>query len=208
VGASLQATLTITAGADDAALLRSLGEDLKFVTITSAATVVDGPSWPSRWRPAAPSSASAAGTTATTWAATRPTPRCAAAAAATSTARAKPAPWPERGRHGSQQQRAQQSSGGSTNLWVWLGLAAVVILLDQFSKTLILGFFQLGDSHTVTSFFNVVRVHNPVQPSPSWPGPRAGSAGSSSAWAPRPRLSSSGCCAATLARPCSASRSA
>ncbi|MCO5975968.1 signal peptidase II [Ideonella oryzae] len=54
-----------------------------------------------------------------------------------------------------------KSSGGGTNLWVWLGLAAVVILLDQFSKTLILGFFELGDSHTVTSFFNVVRVHNP-----------------------------------------------
>ena len=43
VGASLQATLRITAGADDAALLRSLGEDLKFVTITSAAEVIDGP---------------------------------------------------------------------------------------------------------------------------------------------------------------------
>ena len=42
VGASLQATLAITAGADDAALLRSLGDDLRFVTITSAATVVDG----------------------------------------------------------------------------------------------------------------------------------------------------------------------
>ena len=42
VGASLQATLTITAGADDAALLRALGADLKFVTITSAVTVVDG----------------------------------------------------------------------------------------------------------------------------------------------------------------------
>jgi isoleucyl-tRNA synthetase len=42
VGASLQATLTITAGADDAALLRSLGADLRFVTITSAVTVVDG----------------------------------------------------------------------------------------------------------------------------------------------------------------------
>jgi isoleucyl-tRNA synthetase len=42
VGASLQATLTITAGADDAALLRSLGADLRFVTITSTATVVDG----------------------------------------------------------------------------------------------------------------------------------------------------------------------
>jgi isoleucyl-tRNA synthetase len=42
VGASLQATLVITAGADDAALLRSLGADLKFVTITSAVAVVDG----------------------------------------------------------------------------------------------------------------------------------------------------------------------
>ncbi len=44
VGSSLQATLQITAGADDAALLRSLGDDLKFVTITSAATVADGDS--------------------------------------------------------------------------------------------------------------------------------------------------------------------
>lgn len=54
------------------------------------------------------------------------------------------------------------SFGGSNgmSLWVWLGLAVAVILLDQFSKTLILGFFQLGDSHYVTSFFNVVRVHN------------------------------------------------
>ncbi len=42
VGASLQATLSITAGADDAALLRSLGEELKFITITSAVTVLDG----------------------------------------------------------------------------------------------------------------------------------------------------------------------
>ncbi|AOS78500.1 MULTISPECIES: isoleucine--tRNA ligase [Hydrogenophaga] len=42
VGSSLQALLTITAPADDAALLRSLGDDLRFVTITSAATVADG----------------------------------------------------------------------------------------------------------------------------------------------------------------------
>ncbi len=42
VGASLQATLAITAGPDDAALLRSLGADLKFVTITSAVAVADG----------------------------------------------------------------------------------------------------------------------------------------------------------------------
>jgi isoleucyl-tRNA synthetase len=42
VGASLQATLTITAPPEDAALLHSLGADLRFVTITSAVRVVDG----------------------------------------------------------------------------------------------------------------------------------------------------------------------
>jgi len=42
----------------------------------------------------------------------------------------------------------------------WLAIAAIVIVLDQFTKTLILGHCQLGDSRTVTSFFNVVRVHN------------------------------------------------
>ncbi|MEY4752471.1 MAG: hypothetical protein RJA44_146, partial [Pseudomonadota bacterium] len=41
LGSSLQATLVIAAGADDAALLRSLGDDLKFVTITSAVEVRD-----------------------------------------------------------------------------------------------------------------------------------------------------------------------
>jgi signal peptidase II len=48
----------------------------------------------------------------------------------------------------------------SASLWQWLGIALIVILLDQFTKTLILGDFRLGDSRTVTSFFNVVRVHN------------------------------------------------
>jgi isoleucyl-tRNA synthetase len=42
VGASLQATVRITAGPEDRTLLESLGEDLRFVLITSAATVVDG----------------------------------------------------------------------------------------------------------------------------------------------------------------------
>ena len=45
-------------------------------------------------------------------------------------------------------------------LWPWLGIAVVIILADQFTKTLIVGAFQLGDSHTVTSFFNIVRAHN------------------------------------------------
>jgi signal peptidase II len=46
------------------------------------------------------------------------------------------------------------------SLWPWLGLAAGILLLDQFTKVLILGYYQLGDSTYVTSFFNIVRVHN------------------------------------------------
>ena len=42
----------------------------------------------------------------------------------------------------------------------WLLLALLVIVLDQITKTLILGEFRLGDSRTITSFFNIVRVHN------------------------------------------------
>jgi len=52
------------------------------------------------------------------------------------------------------------SSRSGAGLGLWLGLAALVLLFDQFTKVLIVGNFQLGDSHTVTSFFNVVRVHN------------------------------------------------
>jgi signal peptidase II len=43
----------------------------------------------------------------------------------------------------------------------WLGLALIIILADQFTKTLIMGHYQLGDSTYVTSFFNMVRAHNP-----------------------------------------------
>jgi len=53
-----------------------------------------------------------------------------------------------------------QSSGNNPSLWLWLGVALVVILLDQFSKTLIQGDFAYGETRTITSFFNVVRVHN------------------------------------------------
>lgn len=52
------------------------------------------------------------------------------------------------------------SSSRSSSLLPWLALALVVIVADQFTKTLILGWFQLGDSRHVTSFFNLVRVHN------------------------------------------------
>jgi signal peptidase II len=46
------------------------------------------------------------------------------------------------------------------SLFVWLGIALVILLVDQITKVLIIGNFQLGDSQTVTSFFNLVRVHN------------------------------------------------
>lgn len=53
------------------------------------------------------------------------------------------------------------SSNTGPRLAVWLSMAALVIVADQFTKTLILGWFQHGDSRTVTSFFNLVRAHNP-----------------------------------------------
>jgi signal peptidase II len=43
---------------------------------------------------------------------------------------------------------------------LWLGIALVVLLLDQLTKLLIVGSMSLGDSQTVTTFFNLVRVHN------------------------------------------------
>jgi signal peptidase II len=45
-------------------------------------------------------------------------------------------------------------------LALWLGLALLVVLLDQFTKVLILGEFKLHDSRAITSFFNLVRAHN------------------------------------------------
>ena len=42
----------------------------------------------------------------------------------------------------------------------WLGLALLVVLADQFTKSLIVSAFQLGEGFAVTSFFNIVRVHN------------------------------------------------
>jgi len=51
-----------------------------------------------------------------------------------------------------------RSSGGG--MLPWLGLALIILIADQFTKVLILGAYQLGDSTAVTSFFNIVRVHN------------------------------------------------
>ena len=49
---------------------------------------------------------------------------------------------------------------GSGGMLQWLGLALIILIADQFTKVLIVGFYQLHDSTLVTRFFNVVRWHN------------------------------------------------
>ena len=51
----------------------------------------------------------------------------------------------------------QSSAGG---MLPWLGLALIILIADQFTKVLVVGYYKLGDGTTVTSFFNLVRVHN------------------------------------------------
>ena len=43
----------------------------------------------------------------------------------------------------------------------WLGLATVVVVLDQVSKAWVLGSLHLMERHIVTSFLNLVLVFNP-----------------------------------------------
>ena len=45
-------------------------------------------------------------------------------------------------------------------MMLWLGLALLIVVLDQLSKTLVIDRFALGDSVVVTSWFNLVRAHN------------------------------------------------
>lgn len=49
------------------------------------------------------------------------------------------------------------SAGG---MLPWLSLALIILLADQFTKLMVTGYYRLGDSTYVTSFFNLVRAHN------------------------------------------------
>lgn len=51
-------------------------------------------------------------------------------------------------------------SSAGVSLLAWLGWAMLLLIADQFTKVLIMGYYQLGDSTQVTPFFNIVRVHN------------------------------------------------
>ena len=48
----------------------------------------------------------------------------------------------------------------SGSMLPWIGLALIIVIADQFTKILILGYYKLGDSTYVTPFFNIVRAHN------------------------------------------------
>ena len=59
----------------------------------------------------------------------------------------------------------------------WLLLAAVIVVIDQITKYFIMQKFVLHETLYVTSFFNLVRVHNTG--AACWRTPAVGSACSS-----------------------------
>lgn len=55
--------------------------------------------------------------------------------------------------------RAISTSGGNA-LLPWMGIAVIVLLIDQLTKITILKLFSYGQSLPITSFFNLVLVYN------------------------------------------------
>jgi signal peptidase II len=53
-----------------------------------------------------------------------------------------------------------KSASSPAILAPWLGLAALVILLDQVTKAMIVRSLHLGDVHVVYPWFDIVRAHN------------------------------------------------
>jgi signal peptidase II len=49
----------------------------------------------------------------------------------------------------------------SNNLAPWLGIAAIIVLIDQITKLAISKLFVFGEALPVTSFFNLVLTYNP-----------------------------------------------
>ena len=51
-------------------------------------------------------------------------------------------------------------TSGGNSLLPWMGIATIIVLLDQLSKITITRLFSYGESVAVTSFFNLVLVYN------------------------------------------------
>lgn len=56
--------------------------------------------------------------------------------------------------------RGFSTSGGGNSLLPWMGIAVIVLLLDQLTKITVTRLFSYGESLPVTSFFNLVLVYN------------------------------------------------
>lgn len=54
---------------------------------------------------------------------------------------------------------AKPSNAGG-GLWKWLGIALLILVLDQLSKVAILLYYHPGESTYLTEWLNLVRVHN------------------------------------------------
>jgi signal peptidase II len=52
------------------------------------------------------------------------------------------------------------AKNASSPLFPWIGLAAIVILLDQITKAVIVRTMHLGETIFVTPWFDIVRAHN------------------------------------------------
>lgn len=55
---------------------------------------------------------------------------------------------------------ATKGKPATAGLGLWLMIAALIILADQFTKVLIVGSMTLAEVRPVTSFFDIVRAHN------------------------------------------------
>jgi signal peptidase II len=51
-------------------------------------------------------------------------------------------------------------SSSKASMTPWLGIAAIIVLLDQITKITMAKLFVYGESRPVTSFFNLVMAHN------------------------------------------------
>lgn len=54
---------------------------------------------------------------------------------------------------------ARQSNTGG-GLLKWLGLALLILVVDQLTKVLILAYYHHGEATELTGWLNIVRVHN------------------------------------------------
>ena len=57
---------------------------------------------------------------------------------------------------------ARKNAGSvvTPGLMMWLGVAAIIVLLDQLSKITLSRLLEYGHSEAITSFFNLVMVYN------------------------------------------------